>query len=177
MGTHPIFESDFDCLTEMTSEKRQQFGNRLLNDETKVFEHNSWDRVEWTEEQATEAKSQIEKQLARAGDVASKYSVACEALSANWDAFYTNHSTKFFKDRAWLFTEFPKLDPKVCSEQVVLEVGCGNGSNILPLIEASREMEGYRLYGCDFAPKSVELKAASRVTIFEHDISSDQPLP
>jgi len=73
----------------------------------------------------------------------------------------------------------------VCSEQVVLEIGCGNGSNILPLIEASRDMEGYRLYGCDFAPKSVELvsqhelvkEAASRVTIFEHDISSDQPLP
>ena len=89
--------------------------------------------------------------------MASKYSVACGALSANWDAFYTNHSTKFFKDRAWLFTEFPRLDPKVCSEQVVLEIGCGNGSNILPLIEASRDMEEYRLYGCDFAPKSVEL--------------------
>ena len=52
-------------IFQMT-EKRQQFGNRLLNDESKVFEHNSWDRVEWTEDQANEAKAQIQKQLENA---------------------------------------------------------------------------------------------------------------
>ena len=78
-------------------------------------------------------------------------------MSENWDKFYKNHDAKFFKDRAWLFTEFKQLDPKVRSEQVVLEIGCGNGSNILPLIEASKNMEQYKLYACDFAPKSVEL--------------------
>ena len=35
----------------------------------------------------------------------------------------------------------------------MLEIGMGNGSNILPLIEASKNMESYKLYGCDFAPK------------------------
>ena len=47
-------------------EKRQQFGNRLLNDESKVFEHNSWDRVDWTDEQAEQAKTQIQAQLDKA---------------------------------------------------------------------------------------------------------------
>ena len=47
-------------------EKRQQFGNRLLNDESKVFEHNSWDRVDWSDEQAEQAKAQIQAQLEKA---------------------------------------------------------------------------------------------------------------
>ena len=33
----------------------------------------------------------------------------------------------------------------------------GNGSNVLPLIEASKENQNYKIYACDFAPKSVEL--------------------
>ena len=116
------------------------------------------------------------------GNFEDRYETARSNLAANWDSFYANHDNKFFKNRAWLFTEFTNLDPKIRPDQTVLEIGMGNGSNIIPLIEASQDMPEYRIFGCDFSQKSVEIvqehelvkNSKDKVNIFQHDISTEE---
>ena len=108
-----------------------------------------------------------------------------DTQSGCWDAFYEKHDSKFFKDRAWLFTEFPRLNPEISPKLSVLEVGCGNGSNVIPLLEASKECPDYKIFAFDFASKSVEMvknnekviAAKNRSDIFLHDLSSDEKIP
>lgn len=90
-----------------------------------------------------------------------------------WDTFYSTHENKFFKDRHWLFTELPELDsaqsenPATDKEYTadypgkpagfrILEVGCGTGSTVFPLLEANTLKNSF-VYCCDFAPKAVNL--------------------
>jgi methyltransferase-like protein 6 len=78
-----------------------------------------------------------------------------------WDQFYTDHGTKFFKDRHYLEKAFPE-EFLVSSEQVqdhhhqqqqssssssskpktLVEIGCGVGNAILPLLEEDWDDEG-----------------------------------
>lgn len=123
--------------------------------------------------------------ITRSGNFEDRYETARSNLAANWDSFYANHDNKFFKNRAWLFTEFTNLDPKIRPDQTVLEIGMGNGSNIIPLIEASQDMPEYRMFGCDFSRKSVEIvqehelvkNSKDKVNIFQHDISTEEEFP
>lgn len=115
----------------------------------------------------------------------------------NWDLFYKRHETKFFKDRHWLLREFtdlrPFYEPSVVAQMygdkacpVLLEVGCGVGNFILPLLG---EINGItdnkcRYYCSDFSPVAVSLlvkdqryKVANEngvATAFVADITSDQ---
>nr|XP_008010396.2 tRNA N(3)-methylcytidine methyltransferase METTL2A [Chlorocebus sabaeus] len=92
------------------AEKRQQFGNRFLSDPARVFHHNAWDNVEWSEEQAAAAERRVQENSTQR--VCQEKQVDYEINAHKyWNNFYKIHENGFFKDRHWLFTEFPELAP------------------------------------------------------------------
>ncbi|GFS95631.1 tRNA N(3)-methylcytidine methyltransferase METTL6 [Nephila pilipes] len=75
----------------------------------------------------------------------------------NWDLFYKRNKTNFFKDRHWTKREFEELannlienDPK----PFLLEIGCGVGNFIFPLIS---EGTAFFIHACDFSPRAIDL--------------------
>ncbi|CAI8035987.1 tRNA N(3)-methylcytidine methyltransferase METTL2 [Geodia barretti] len=160
-------------------DKRPVFGNRRLEDTARVLEHNAWDDVEWGEEQKREAE---EKVAENSHDlVAEEEREGYEAAAAEyWDNFYQQHQNKFFKDRHWLFTEFPELssDPRsgVDRRRTVWEVGCGAGNTVFPLLQTNKD-EGLFVYCSDFSKTAVRLVqenslyAEGRCHAFQCDIT------
>lgn len=98
-----------------------------------------------------------------------------------WDLFYKRNETKFFKDRHWTVREFEELstDGKSQVPKVMLEVGCGVGNLIFPLIEVHPEMY---FYACDLSPRAIEFVKShpsyneSTVKAFQCDITTDEIL-
>ena len=104
----------------------------------------------------------------------------------NWDLFYKRNETNFFKDRHWTTREFEELLGEVEDTdksgdgekpKVLLEVGCGVGNLVFPLLE---EQLPLYIYCCDFSPRGVQfvkehkLYDEKRVEAFQCDITSGE---
>uniref|UniRef100_A0A1J3CK07 tRNA N(3)-methylcytidine methyltransferase n=2 Tax=Noccaea caerulescens TaxID=107243 RepID=A0A1J3CK07_NOCCA len=72
--------------------------------------------------------------------------------SQPWQDFHSRHSSgKFFKERRYLLKEFPELVS--CEENSkLLEVGCGNGSTVLPILRGSKNIA---VYACDCSSEAL----------------------
>ena len=97
-------------LESETSGARPQFGGRTLDNEGDVFKHNAWDNVEWGQEQQDEAQQLVDKNAEILMEPAKALEHE-EKAAEYWDKFYSIHQNRFFKERNWLFTEFPDLAP------------------------------------------------------------------
>lgn len=74
-----------------------------------------------------------------------------------WNDFYKRNKRSFFKDRHWTTREFPQL----LHAQRILEVGCGVGNFIFPLL-ALPEVLCKKAYVCDYAPVAVDFVLADK---------------
>lgn len=201
-----------------------------------------WIHDHWTEEEKAEARDRLLASSTRFRrgkvlllDEEEEQEQAFQQFrrnaSTNWNVFYNQNKTNFFKDRHYLHKSFPNelgwlydnimKDDAIIGADVVdgsnherespllgngkvkdvvvriIEVGCGVGNAILPLLEQhSKLMQQYtkelrpgppqlHIHCLDFAPNAIELlkkdaryQAAAkegRATAHVYDLSSTHP--
>ncbi|XP_041806321.1 mRNA N(3)-methylcytidine methyltransferase METTL8 [Chelmon rostratus] len=91
-------------------------GSRFLTNPDDIFKHNMWDHVQWTEEDKENAQQKAEENSCVKIPLKEQGKFDTEACQY-WDKFYGMHQNKFFKDRKWLFLEFPELLPSGAKSQ------------------------------------------------------------
>lgn len=105
----------------------------------------------------------------------------------HWDLFYKRNETRFFKDRHWTTREFQELladsqysEPR--ERRTLLEVGCGVGNLVFPLLEeqVKEESAGFYFYACDFSLRAVQFVRSNplyderHIKAFQCDITTQQ---
>lgn len=130
-------------------------------------------------------QQQLEKQNSR---LISEYKAA--QLEANarkhWDIFYKRNDTRFFRDRHWTTREFIELLENGTEDQTkgdctrskrLLEVGCGVGNFVFPLIED--KCNHYYIFACDFSQRAVDFVKENKlyneeyIRAFQCDITTN----
>ncbi|BGP37942.1 hypothetical protein JCM10449v2_001869 [Rhodotorula kratochvilovae] len=154
-------------------------GGRLLTDDRDPWTHNAWDQVAWGDEEESFAQAALERQ--RSSPVPQHLQDEFNANpAAQWDTFYARNKDNFFKERSWLGNEFPELAECLKADagpKCVVEIGCGNGSTLFPLL-AANENPGLELHGYDYSKEAVAVVKShasfdpSRCTCEVWDLSS-----
>jgi SAM-dependent methyltransferase len=126
-----------------------------------------WTEDVWNEEREEEARSKLSQQ----GDSVSTYwKTQYESKAGSyWHKFYKRNADHFYKDRHYLHIVFPELlngaAPVTAegtasaalpesSPQYLLEVGCGVGNAVLPLVELNCNLH---IVAMDFAASAIEI--------------------
>ncbi|XP_068602178.1 tRNA N(3)-methylcytidine methyltransferase METTL8, mitochondrial [Brachionichthys hirsutus] len=97
-------------LTSTGGRPSAPLGSRILTDPDDIFKYNMWDHVQWTEEDKETFRQKAEENSRKQIPLKEQGRFDKEAWQY-WDRFYRTHQDKFFKDRKWLFLEFPELLP------------------------------------------------------------------
>ncbi|KDN47127.1 hypothetical protein RSAG8_03904, partial [Rhizoctonia solani AG-8 WAC10335] len=145
------------------------FGSRFLTEDQDVWSKNAWDHVPPPSDQA----ERVEKALGRQQnspvpkEAHSKYN---DNPASYWDRFYQWNEGNFFRDRKWLYQEFPELTQLTDSEAgpaKVVEIGCGAGNTVFPLLESNQNPK-LNIIGCDYSSKAVEVVKAHPLYAANH---------
>ncbi|NXI73640.1 METL2 protein, partial [Anseranas semipalmata] len=209
-------------------------GSRILTDPSKVFEHNMWDHMQWSQEEEECAKekaaenSLVKVQLEDQDKYEREAKILPEKMREQlkteerssehtkinitnsfshkngmfeegekyWKKSYGDDST-FVRGYVYNKKELKSVadspQGKNCEEELgrldsfpgsdatyrILEVGCGAGNSVFPILKVLCNTPGTFLYCCDFASGAVELvKSHSSYnsawcSAFVHDVCDD----
>jgi len=105
----------------------------------------------------------------------------------NWDLFYKRNSTHFYKDRHWLsnatsqdgFEFFNTLSTSSLHSLHILEVGCGVGNTLYPILQEYSEFI-HTMHAFDFSSNAIQLllqhqqypEYHSQIHAFQFDITT-----
>ncbi|NXP30220.1 METL2 protein, partial [Leiothrix lutea] len=230
------------CLRKNKMQPRHQsnrrpavpLGSRILTDPSKVFEHNMWDHMQWSQEEEENARKKAtenslvkvqsedqdkyereakilpekRRQEFKTGKISSEHTKIINDNSFSlrngmfeegekyWKKNSGGGSTAvqgyvYNKNQVKALTENPQ--GKNCGEELgkvesfpgcdatyrILEVGCGAGNSVFPILKVLCNTPGTFLYCCDFASGAVELvKSHSSYnsawcSAFVHDVCDD----
>jgi len=171
---------------------KQSFpGQSILDDPDALWLDDDWNSED--EKLADETFSQEKRNTNRMTPVN-------DNQSRQWDLFYKRNKANFFKDRHYMLREWKVIDEEFASrtqgdcakttsenktEYVLLEVGCGVGNAMLPLLEESPA--SCTLIGFELSQTAVDIlkgderfraaEAQKRAFAYCHDITSSSPFP
>lgn len=140
----------------------------------------AWETVKGPKTLSVEEQELLEKQNLRLVTEFKANQLEKDARR-NWDLFYKRNDVRFFRDRHWTTREFQELldEPTMPdNKRILLEVGCGVGNFVFPLIE-DQFNKNYFIYCCDFSPRAVEFVKQNAlynediIKVFQCDITTD----
>ena len=106
------------------------------------------------------------------------YEMIKSELSHHWNKFYSNHKAgNVYKPRRYLFSEFKNFLSHDSEEKTILEVGCGHGCSIFPLLEST----SCSYIASDYSEEALNIMKAdkqfdaSRITTIIWDITTYPP--
>ncbi|EOD49284.1 putative actin binding protein [Neofusicoccum parvum UCRNP2] len=135
-----------------------QFGSRYLEEGDNIFEFNAWDHVEVDDTYREFAELQYSHQ--RENPVSDFDKQRFNGDPAKWwNLFYKNNQSNFFKNRKWLFQEFPVLEALTRADSpptLMLETGAGAGNTAFPILKLN-ENPNFKIHACDFSKTAVDV--------------------
>ncbi|KAH9000437.1 methyltransferase [Lactarius akahatsu] len=159
----------------------------FLTEDADVWSQNAWDHVPSPPDQHATIATSLARQ--RAAPVPQPDKQKYNAKPAkHWDNFYKTNASNFFKNRKWLHLEFPELVAAAelsAGPRTVVEVGCGAGNAIFPLLEQNRNPE-LRIHAFDYSSHAIKLvhhntlytsPPCGTITASVWDLSSASPPP
>ncbi|XP_023574919.1 methyltransferase-like protein 8 isoform X3 [Octodon degus] len=191
-------------------------GSRILTDPAKVFEHNMWDHMQWSEEEAAAARKKVEENSAVRVEQEEQVDQKAKEKMGElpWHLAETNATNCFSRvpeEKEQYEKSSGSLDGQSKEESGglnlnskeqskgllktdlfpgsgatfrILEVGCGAGNSVFPILNTLQNTPEFFLYCCDFAPGAVELikshssYRAAPCSAFVHDVCDEgSPYP